>query len=87
MGLEASICLELSTSARKLGPVEGSANPSLERYLDGIAAKVYGAVEAVSREKRLRIFDTGPRDAIEFPNCPKDASQSCVSWSGRSRVS
>ena len=66
MSLKASVRLELSTSAWKFCPVERPADPSLERYFDGVTAKIGGAVEAARREKRLSILNTSASDVVEF---------------------
>src|SRR5712691_5133896 len=64
--VEASVGLELAASAWKLCPIESPADPSLECYLDGVAAKICGAVIAAGREEHLGVLDTGTSDVVEF---------------------
>src|SRR5439155_4020412 len=68
VGLETSVRLEFPAGARELRPVEGQADPELERDFHGVAAQIGGAVEAAGGEKHLGIVETGPSDVFEFRN-------------------
>lgn len=50
----------------KLCPVENPADPNLERYFDGVAAKIGRAIETAGREERLGIVEMGTSDTVEF---------------------
>ena len=66
MGLEASVRLELAARAGELRRVESAADPSLERYFDGVATKIVGTIKAACREKRSGVLETGTSDVVEF---------------------
>src|SRR6266581_9765740 len=66
VSLETSVGLELATRGRELRPVQSSTDPRLEPDFDGVAAQIYGAIEATRVEYHPGVLDAGDRDVVEF---------------------
>jgi hypothetical protein len=72
MCLKASVSLEFTAGAGKVGPIKDAANPRFKGNLDRVTAEVGGAIEAASRSTQKP--PNAQRDCLRRPLSPPGTS-------------